>query len=162
LQKLNRRFGDIPEALKTGQITLKNYNYRAEWHITNKPKRPAEHPTISPGTTEFALWFQYFQRHLGGLPWAMRAVLDRKISAMTVPELRPEWFDPSFEAIVGYQVKLPRDHDPPADPQMAARFDALLKHLGSKKTTAPRKSFQHYTADELTARYAPAQQPKAE
>lgn len=128
-----------------------------------KPKRPAEHPTISPGTTEFALWFQYFQRHLGGLPWAMRALLDRKISAMTVPETVPQWFDPSFEPIEGYVVRLPRDHEPPNDPQMAARFDALLKYFGSKKAAAhPRKSFRRYTADELAVRYAPPQPEAAE
>lgn len=95
-----REFGEIPHWAKTGPITLRNYGYRAEVHCKSKSQeRNGAHPTIKIGTDDFRAWRQYFERHLGGLPVVMERMLqnpndDRR--EMTVPELVPQWFDPSF------------------------------------------------------------------
>jgi len=94
-----RVFGEIPDWAKTGQITLRNYSYRAEAHCKAKTaERQGAHPTIKLGTDEFRLWRQYFEEHLGGLPMAMQRMLENPDDQrqMTVPEPLPQWFDPSF------------------------------------------------------------------
>ncbi len=97
-KQAERKFGVIPEAMKSGPVTVKNYPYRAEAHCaTQSAARKGLHPTIKKGEPEFAVWLDYFDRHLGGRPLGMRMMLDGGMAEMTVPELNPEWFDPSFE-----------------------------------------------------------------
>lgn len=104
-----RAFGEIPHWAKTGPITLRNYGYRVELHCQAKAaERNGTHPTIKIGTDEFRLWRQYFECHLGGLPVVMERMLqnpndDRR--EMTVPEIPPQWFDPSFIPDPGWQER---------------------------------------------------------
>ena len=161
---IDRKFGEIPEHHKTGPVTLRNYNFRAEWHASiQNAKRKGEHPIIRIGSPEFAGWFEYFEQHLRGFPWPMKQLLAGRINAMTVPELRPEWFDPSFEPSVGYRVQLPRDPEAGVDPQMAARFASLIQRLGTAKQQATQRSkFRRYSEDELRSRYSSQQSGAAE
>jgi hypothetical protein len=124
LQKY-RPFGEIPQEEKTAQISLSNYNLRAEWH--GKNKSATTYPTITIGSQWFPAWHEYFAKHLGGFPWAMRALMERKIQVMTVPEERPEWFDPSFTPDPRYRPQLPDMRDDPGDREIAAKILAELR-----------------------------------
>ncbi len=54
------------------------------------------HPTITRESQEFAIWRDYFDRHLDGRPWCFKALAGGTIAEMTIPEQFPQWFDPSF------------------------------------------------------------------
>lgn len=155
---MERRFGEIPDWAKQGPIDLKNYNFRVEWHCVQcSTKRAGVHPTITLGSNNFRLWHEYFAVHLGGLPWAMRALIDGQIQVMSVPEDIPQWFDPSFTPSADYRVVLPRDPEvsEEEDARMRQKFADLLRSLGRTKRVEVRKTFRRYTGDELTAMYPP-------
>lgn len=159
-QRMERRFGEIPEWAKTGPIDLRNYDYRVEWHCAERSqKRGGTHPTIKLGSADFRLWHEYFTQHLGGLPWAMKALIDSQIESMVVPEQVPQWFDPSFTPSPGYRVVLPRDPDVSDEEagRIREKFAELLRTLG-KTMAAPRPRWQRRSDDDLRARYAPAPQ----
>ena len=80
--------------LREAPITLKNYNERVLMFA--QASSLDEFPTISPGMSEFTAWGRYFDLHLGGQPWAYRALRGHQIEAMTVPTQWPEWFDSSY------------------------------------------------------------------
>jgi hypothetical protein len=87
-----------------GPIDLKNYNYRAEKHCAGlSVKRGGEHPTMTCDSPALPLWREYFERHLGGRPWAFKALLDGTIQSMTLPEEMPQRFDPSFVPQAGWR-----------------------------------------------------------
>lgn len=131
-KQTERRFGEIPDWAKTGPIDLKNYDYRAEWHCADRsPKRGGAHPIIKLGSPEFPAWHEYFVRHLGGVPWAMKALIAGDIESFTAPEQMPQWFDPSFEPTLGYRPVLPRDPE-----------------------VSEERRFTRYSDDELRKRYA--------
>jgi len=48
---------------------------------------------------EFVEWRHYFESHLGGYPVVFKMILDEPHSEReyTVPELQPEWFDPTYQ-----------------------------------------------------------------
>ena len=103
-----RPFGQIPDWAMKGPIDLKNYNYRAEKHcVERSSKRGGEHPTITRDSPDFLLWREYFERYLGGRPWAFKALLDGRISSMTLPEPMPQWFDSTFEPTAGWRPARP-------------------------------------------------------
>lgn len=93
-----RKFGTVPEASKTGPVSLLNYHFRAEMHCAGKGKDRADnHPTLTRDAPDFHTWQQYFEQHLGGRPIGFRMLMAGEISELTVPEQVPQWFDPSFE-----------------------------------------------------------------
>lgn len=55
------------------------------------------HPTIERGTPEYLEWKAYFERHLGGLPFVFRRLMQGEQQSMTMPEQHPQWFDPSWQ-----------------------------------------------------------------
>lgn len=123
-----------------GPISLKNYNYRVEQHnAEHSSKRGGEHPTIALDSPEFPLWHEYFTSHLGGLPWAMNAIINKEIWSMTVPEKIPQWFDPSFEPNPKYRVYLPKDVEEEYSPEhrrhMVQKWNQLLDDLMNRRLT---------------------------
>jgi hypothetical protein len=99
-----RAFGTMPDWARTGPIDLRNYNYRAEKHCADRSAaRGGEHPTVTLTSPDFMLWREYFDRHLGGRPWAFKALLDGRINSMTLPEQQPQRFDPSFVPRAGWR-----------------------------------------------------------
>lgn len=42
-------------------------------------------------------WLEYWLRQLGGLPPLPKMLIEGYLSALNVPEVRPELFDPTFE-----------------------------------------------------------------
>jgi hypothetical protein len=60
------------------------------------------HPTISASSPEAADWRRYFD-YLGGEPVIFARMLDWPDAGhqFTVPELKPEWFDPSYADALG-------------------------------------------------------------
>lgn len=79
-----------------------------------------------------SVWHEYFAGHLGGFPWAMRALLAREIWGMTVPEQLPQWFDPSFTPDARYRIRLPDETEEFTTEHramMSARFDQLIDDL---------------------------------
>jgi len=96
-QEAERKFGSMPEWAKLGPIDVRNYNFRAEAHCARASGgRGGIHPTITRNSSDFAVWNEYFRRHLGGLPLPFKMLMDGDIREMTVPETVPQWFDPSF------------------------------------------------------------------
>lgn len=159
-----RKYGEIPEWAKAGEIGLRNYDLRVEAHNAERSaKRGGSHPIITRKSTEFRLWHEYFARHLGGFPWAFQALLDEKIESMTLPEQEPQWFDPSFAATPGYRVP-----PPPPEPteeqrlRMKAKFAALLATLPKRPGMVERKAFRRYSDDEIRAMYNPLATEAAE
>jgi hypothetical protein len=113
-----RPFGTIPDWAMKGPIDLRNYNYRAEKHCAGfSAKRAGEHPTITRDSKNFMVWREYFERYLGGRPWAFKALLDGRIQSMTLPEELPQWFDPTFTATPGWR---PAGERPPVKPPTPA------------------------------------------
>mgnify|MGYP001613941793 CR=1 FL=1 len=139
-RKMKIPYGKIPEWAKKGPISLKNYDYRVEQHnASHSVERGGEHPIISLDSHEFPLWHEYFTSHLGGLPWAMRAVINKEIWSMTVPEKIPQWFDSSFIPNPKYRVQLPKDPEDEYSPHhrqhMVQRFDQLMDDLLNGRLT---------------------------
>ncbi len=100
-----RAFGQIPQDKWQGAVSLKNYSYRAEAHAASKSdERKGEHPYVlhpeDPDTTEFTPsfleWERYFREHLGGYPAAFKLLMDKGAKCFVVPEMKPEWFDPTW------------------------------------------------------------------
>ena len=154
-----RAFGKIPDWAKLGPISLKNYDYRAEAHMAlHSVKRASQHPTITRQSPEFLEWFEYFERHLGDLNWAMNALWRGQIGEMTVPEERPQWFDSSFAPTPGYRVSLPDQEahdDPVRNERMREKFTKLLVALAAKSiTSGGKQKFPRYTVDDLRKIYA--------
>lgn len=87
-----------PKPVKTAgglePITLKNYDEMALKFA--QMSGPGEFPIVTPASPECVAWERYFDRQLGGRPWAYRALLAGQIQMMTVPTQWPEWFDPSY------------------------------------------------------------------
>jgi len=123
-----------------GPISLKNYDYRVEQHnYQHSVERGGEHPTISLDSPDFPVWHEYFEVHLGGLPWAMNAIINKEIWSMTVPEKLPQWFDISFVPNPKYRVQLPRDEDEYFSPEhrrnMVERFNQLMDDMKHGRLT---------------------------
>ncbi len=123
-----------------GPISLKNYDYRVEQHnALHSAERGGEHSYITLGSPDFPVWHEYFTSHLGGLPWAMQAVIDKEIWSMTLPEKLPQWFDPSFIPNPKYRVQLPRDPEEEYSPEhrqhMTQKFNQLLDDLMNGRLT---------------------------
>lgn len=84
----------MPPWAKTGPVTARNYNYRAEEHCAAKSfEREGMHPTISLESPEFPLWLAYFDSLPGGRPYPFVMLVRGEIREMTVPEQIPQWFD---------------------------------------------------------------------
>jgi hypothetical protein len=110
-----RKFGEVPEWAKTGAISLANYPYRAEAHCALKSRdRGGMHPTITRTSPDFVTWVEYFRLHLGGDPLSLQMLMDASMVEMTVPELVPQWFDPSFTPSIHYEVKRSGEKEPDA------------------------------------------------
>ena len=80
------------------KITPENFFDMAIVHIKARSEdRGGLHPIIRKGMPEFLLWWEYFDRHLGKIPWAFQRVVNEPIgNSFTAPEADPTWFDPSF------------------------------------------------------------------
>lgn len=164
-QRMERKFGEIPDWAKTGPIDLKNYNYRCEAHCAQRSvQRGGMHPTITLASPDFRLWHEYFAEHLGGLPWCMGALIDKNIESMVVPEQVPQWFDPSFAPTPGYRPVLPSD--PVVSPEEAERirrsFAGLLRSMGRAMTDTRPSRWNRYTEEQLRAIYATRAEPEPE
>lgn len=133
-----RQFGEIPEDQKAAPISLQNYNLRAEWH--GKNKGASTFPTIALGSQSFPAWHEYFAKHLEGFPWAMRALMERRIQSMTVPEERPEWFDPSFTPDPRYRPRIPDVYEGPGNRDV---FAEILTELRSRMAEPPPPGSYH-------------------
>jgi hypothetical protein len=124
-------------------------------------ERGGVHPTIKFKDRDFWLWFEYFDRHLGGLPWVMRALCANEVGVMAVPEQNPEWFDDTFQHYPGYEPILPRNDDEVAIPAETAKrvsegFAKLLAQLRERNvvSTPKPKTFQRYSDADLERLYA--------
>lgn len=85
----------MPDWTKTGAIDRKNYSYRAELHAKQKSaEREGLHPTIEIETARE--WVDYWVNHLGGLPFCAQRLMDGSVKELTVPEIHPQWFDPTY------------------------------------------------------------------
>ena len=98
-----RTFGSMPDHVKTGPIALSNYNYRAEAHCALKSDRKGNHPVIRHGSSEFWMWYEYFDCWLHGRPLAFKMLLENEGREITVPEAEPQWFDSSFVPTRGWR-----------------------------------------------------------
>lgn len=119
-KQTERAYGSMPDWAKQGPISLRNYPYRAEAHCAQKSsQRQGVHPTVTLDSPEGRLWRQYFEVHLGGLPFVMEMLVTKALAELTVPEPVPMWFDPSFEPRADYvspeyvQRGSPPRHHPP-------------------------------------------------
>lgn len=120
----------IPDWAKHGPVDLANYDLRAAWYMQISGRE--EHPYIENKSEGFADWYQYFARHLGGLPKTMQLLIAGKMNAMNVPERNPAIFDPSFQADPDYRV--PRtSFQVEHNPEMAERFTRFVSDLMAGK-----------------------------
>lgn len=82
----------------------KDYGERAQQFVSKMDAQARQNlPTIKPDTNEWRAWENYFRRHLGFYPFAMKHVVQQHLwgkteAAMTVPTQWPEWFDTSYAA----------------------------------------------------------------
>lgn len=154
----------LTDAELKAPITKANFYRRAEHFIrTTFPGAPL--PTISPGSQEWDEWREYFERHLGWVPVAMRKIIDRAPDAplvMTVPTQFPQQFDMTFRAD-------PQWKPPPivqiSPRSLHERLEELhrrygpqwgIKDMGALRRR-PQQPWQSPSDDELRARYAPRQ-----
>lgn len=82
-------------------------------------ERNGIHPTLSRDTPEFMEWWEYYDRHLGKVPITFQMFIDGQSKGYTVPEDRPEWFDPSFHPMPGWKPRERRPVRPPADKRVS-------------------------------------------
>ena len=101
-----RSYGEIPTWAMGGNVTLRNYDLRAEFHMKTRsdggrketpylrlPHLRSDDETVA----DFPGWMQYFIRHLGGYSRQVRMFIEGHISALNVPEQTPEEFDVMFD-----------------------------------------------------------------
>lgn len=98
----------IPD--ESGPIALKNYGERAKLHAARRRKSGyvGDFPVASKapdGRDLLVSWEAYFRVHLGGYPYTFRLVLNDELQGFTVPEVRPEIFDISWQPS-GFNVNL--------------------------------------------------------
>ena len=98
-----REFGKVPDWALKGNVTLRNYDLRAEFHMANSTKSFTPYLRL-PGKIEegeeiadYIGWMQYFMLHLGGFSRQVRMFVEEQIGALNVPEQTPEEFDPMFK-----------------------------------------------------------------
>jgi hypothetical protein len=132
-----RAFGSIPDEHRSGPITRKNYNFRAEKYCADhSAEREGIHPTITLDSPQFPAWMEYFDRHLGGRPKAFQMLCAREIMEMTVPQRQPEWFDDSFKGKAKSIEPEPPD-DPAARERMAKKLEQLAADMKAGKLKDP-------------------------
>lgn len=101
-----RGYGEIPTWAMGGNVNLRNYDLRAEFHMKTRsdggrketpylrlPHLRSEDETVA----DYPGWMQYFIRHLGGYSRQVRMFIEGHISALNVPERTPEEFDVMFD-----------------------------------------------------------------
>jgi hypothetical protein len=107
MAKAKRRgYGEIPTWAMGGNVNLGNYDLRAEFYMKTRsdagreetpylrlPHLRSEDETVA----DFPGWMQYFIRHLGGYPRTVRMWLEGYMTALNVPENKPEQFDEMFD-----------------------------------------------------------------
>lgn len=86
------------------EITTKNVLERILAYCkVRSAERGGMHPVIRKGDPEFMLWWEYFARHVGKIPWVFQLTIDDPSRrSYTVPELDPSWFDHSFRPMKGW------------------------------------------------------------
>lgn len=139
-------------------ITPDNYHERAhDFAVTIGENRCTQ--VIAPGSDEWLVWHQYFDRHLGWMPAAMRMMIDGSPEApreFTVPSQFPQAFDTSFAEDPAWKPipqrkPLARQHHDSSD-ELRERFGA---DWGIKR--APMREARPYhppTDEELLARHS--------
>lgn len=122
----------MPDWAKRGAVSVRNYDHRAMQYGLDKQWKDSW-PTIAIGGEGFREWFEYFARHLGGMPWAFQALLMREIAQMNMPEMLPQHFDPSFTPTPGYQprwrTQREADYSQEHKDRMAELFQGLLYEM---------------------------------
>jgi hypothetical protein len=99
-KKYERKFGEIPEWAKKGDITLENYDLRMEEYGVRAGWKD-NWPMLSrieniPSTADAGEWDLYFRDILGGFPPTYKLYRDGVIKALNLPERHPGAFDPRF------------------------------------------------------------------
>lgn len=105
-KKHERKFGEIPDWAKKGDITLENYDLRVEQYGV-AARWEDNWPFLSridhyPSTADEGEWDLYFRDVLGGFPKTYQLYRDGVINALNLPEKHPGNFDPRF-----YRLKDP-------------------------------------------------------
>jgi hypothetical protein len=148
----------LTEAELKAKITPETFFRRAE-HFIRANLAGKELPTIRPGSEEWELWRQYFERHLGWVPLVMRKMLDRTPDAslaMTVPTQWPQVFDRDFIELAGWKP-VPIRAVPPR--HLHERLEELHQRFGPSwgikqmPRAAGRSRAQVPTDDELRELY---------
>jgi hypothetical protein len=95
----------IPDWVKKGSVTLRNYDLRAFWFGRDIKQWGDDWPLLSrnpdeaESTADELAWELYFRDHLGGFPGSFKLYRDGVIDIWNAPDLRPEpEFDPTYSA----------------------------------------------------------------